>query len=273
MSWLALVAGGLLFGPLWLWIAKRWMRRTIERTRQIAASARRQEHLVELGGLTGGLAHEIKNPLSTIKVNLQLLTEDLDTPAASEQQKRWLRRLVSVDAEVSRLQEILEDFLRYAGRLELHRRRVDVRDLLTELTDFFAPQALAGGVRVRTHVGDAPLIADVDVDLFKQALLNLLINAQQAMTDGGDLICRAERAGRGGRMIQVEVIDTGPGMDAETVANIFRVYFSTKHGGTGLGLPTARRIVKAHDGQITVDTTPGKGTRFVIKIPRVEPGR
>jgi signal transduction histidine kinase len=87
------------------------------------------------------------------------------------------------------------------------------------------------------------------------------------MADGGDLICRAERAGR---MIQVEVIDTGPGMDKEVVANIFRAYFTTKRGGTGLGLPTARRIVKAHDGQITLDTAPGKGTRFVIRIPRLE---
>jgi len=270
MIWLALVAGGLLFGPLWLWIAKRWMRRTIERTRQIAASARRQEHLVELGALTGGLAHEIKNPLSTIKVNLRLLTEDLDAPSASEQQKRWLRRLVSVDAEVSRLQETLDDFLRYAGRLELNRRVVDVRDVLTELVDFFAPQAHAGGVRVRTYASDEPLVAEIDVDLFKQALLNLMINAQQAMSEGGDLICRA---GRAGRMVQIEVIDTGPGMDEDTVASIFRAYFTTKRGGTGLGLPTARRIVKAHEGQIKVDTTPGKGTRFVIKIPRHENSR
>ncbi|MFW6153697.1 MAG: sensor histidine kinase [Planctomycetota bacterium] len=267
MMGLAFVAGGLLFGPLWLWIAKRWMRRTIERTRQIAASARRQEHLVEVGSLTGGLAHEIKNPLSTIKVNLRLLTEDLDTPSASEQQKRWLRRLVSVDAEVSRLQETLEDFLRFAGRMEVNRRVVDVREVVGELADFFAPQAQAGGVRVRTHVSDEPLMAEIDVDLFKQGLLNLMINAQQAMTDGGDLICRAQRAGR---MIQVEVIDTGPGMDEATVANSFRAYFTTKHGGTGLGLPTAQRIVKAHGGNISVDTTPGKGTRFVIKVPRHE---
>ncbi|NLF32778.1 MAG: two-component sensor histidine kinase [Planctomycetes bacterium] len=267
MKWLALVVGGLLSGPVWLWIAKWWMRRTIERTRQIAASARRQEHLVELGALTGGLAHEIKNPLSTIKVNLRLLTEDLDSPSASEQQKRWLRRLVSVEAEVSRLQETLEDFLRYAGRMELQRRIVDIRDVLTGLVDFFAPQAHAGGVRVRTHVSDEPLTAEIDVDLFKQALLNLMINAQQAMTEGGDLICRAERVGR---MIQIEVIDTGPGMDEATVASIFRAYFSTKRGGTGLGLPTAHRIVKAHEGQITVDTAPGKGTRFVIRIPRLE---
>jgi len=264
MTWVYLPVGILLAGPVWILIARWWMRRTIRRTRRIAASAREQEHLVELGALTGGLAHEIKNPLSTIKVNLQLLSEDLDSPGADERQRRWLRRLRSVDAEVARLQETLDDFLRYAGRFELSVGEVDLRGVLTDLTDFFSPQAQAQGVRVRTHVGSQPLPVRIDVDLFKQAMLNLMINGQQAMVEGGELILRAQRAGGRAR---VEVIDTGPGIEPDVAEHIFQAYYTTKRGGTGLGLPTAHRIIKAHAGQIAVDAAPGKGTRFVIEIP------
>lgn len=264
MTWVYLLIGILLAGPVWILIARWWMRHMIRRTREIAASAREQGYLVELGSLTGGLAHEIKNPLSTIKVNLQLLTEDLDSPTADERQRRWLRRLQSVDAEVTRLQETLDDFLRYAGRYELTLATVDVRLVLTDLTDFFSPQAEVEGVHVRTHVGDVPLPVRIDADLFKQAMLNLMINGQQAMVDGGDLILRA---GSSGQKVRIEVIDTGSGIEPEVAKNIFRAYYTTKRGGTGLGLPTAHRIVKAHGGQITVDTAPGKGTRFVIELP------
>ena len=264
MTWVYLPVGILLAGPLWLLVARWWMRRTINRTRRIAASAREQEHLVELGSLTGGLAHEIKNPLSTIKVNLQLLIEDLGAPGADEQQRRWLRRLRSVDAEVTRLQETLDDFLRYAGRYELTLGVTDLRLVLTDLTDFFSPQAEAKGVHVRTHVGERPLPVHIDTDLFKQAMLNLMINGQQAMVDGGDLMLRAELVGS---RVCVEVIDTGPGIGPEIAKSMFRAYCTTKRGGTGLGLPTAQRIIKAHGGQITVDTAPGKGTRFVIELP------
>ncbi len=268
MMWLYLLLGAMIAGPLWLLLARRWMRRTIDRTRRIASSARQQEHLVELGTLTGGLAHEIRNPLSTIKVNLQLLGEELDTPTATEQHKRWLRRLRAVETEVSRMQETLEDFLRFAGKYELDPVDIDFRTILSDLVDFYAPQAQAAGVQIRTSVNDAPLPVRVDADLIKQAMLNLMINAQQAMGSGGDLIIRAHRTAE---KVHVEVIDTGPGMEPEVAKSIFKAYFTTKRGGTGLGLPTAHRIIRAHDGQITVDTAPGKGTRFVIELPaRVE---
>ncbi len=263
MIWACFLAGALVAGPLWVLAARWWMRRTIHRTRQIAAAARRQGHLVELGTLTGGLAHEIKNPLSTIKVNLQLLTEDLSGPHADDQQRRWLRRLEGVSKEVSRLQEILDDFLRFAGNVELQRATVDLRQLVSELSDFFTPQASSAGIRVRMHLPAEPVTVSVDVDLFKQALLNLMINAQQAMGEGGELILTLQQTGA---KAQIEVIDTGPGMPPEVAENIFQAYYTTKRGGTGLGLPTAHRIIREHDGRITVDTAPGKGTRFVITL-------
>ncbi|NQU76247.1 MAG: hypothetical protein HQ546_08060, partial [Planctomycetes bacterium] len=210
--------GALASGPLWLLIARWWMRRTVHRTRRIAAAARQREHLVELGTLTGGLAHEIKNPLSTIKINLQLLSEDLDNPTAGESQKRWLRRLEAVREEVTRLQEVLEDFLRFAGKHELEPICVDLRRIISDLTDFFAPQAQRAGVRVRLSTPSRPLPVRIDVDLFKQAMLNLMINAQQAMSEGGELIIRADRDAS---KIRIEVIDTGPGMLPDVVEKIF----------------------------------------------------
>ncbi len=256
--------GALLSGPVWLWIARRRLRRRMDHVRLLAARTRQQGHLAELGTLTGGLAHEIKNPLSTIKVNLQLLVEDIEDAPPSEAHGRWLRRLQSVADEVSRVQEVLEDFLRFAGKHELQLAGVDLREVLDDLVTFFTPQAENARVRVRTHYADRPLAVRIDVDLIKQALLNLLINGQQAMPDGGELIVKAQRVGQ---CAQVEVIDTGVGMSAEVAENIFHAYYTTKPGGTGLGLPTAQRIVREHQGRLSVDTAPGTGTRFVVELP------
>jgi len=267
MIWAYLLAGALAAGPLWVLVARRWMRYTIHRTRRIAAAARQQGHLVELGALTGGLAHEIKNPLSTVKVNLQLLAEDLAGPQADDQQRRWLRRLEGVSKEVGRLQEILEDFLRFAGKVELQSVPADLRQVVSDLSDFFTPQASAAGIRVRLKLPAEPVEVFVDVDLIKQSLLNLMINAQQAMGAGGELILTLQRAGG---KAQIEVIDTGPGMPPEVAEKIFQAYYTTKRAGTGLGLATAHRIIREHDGRITVDTAPGKGTRFVITLPLQE---
>lgn len=264
MMWLYLLIGALAAGPLWLLFARLRLRRSIYHTRRVAAATRQQEHLVELGTLTGGLAHELKNPLSTIKVNLQLLMEDLSAPGANEQHARWLRRLQSVAGEVTRLQDVLDDFLRFAGKHELQWTSADLRGIVSDLSDFFTPQAEAAHVRVRVFMPEEPIMAQVDVDLFKQALLNLMLNAQQAMPAGGELIIKVTRSSRNA---SIEVIDTGTGMPQDVAENIFHAYYTTKRGGTGLGLPTALRIVREHGGQITVDTAPDKGTRFLITLP------
>src|SRR3954447_26981961 len=132
---------------------------------------RQAERLAELGTLTGGLAHEIKNPLSTVQLNLQLLQEDLlpESPAYS----RVINRLNTVKNETSRLRDILDDFLRYAGRLELDREPVELNSLLEELVDFFTPQAQSMRVQLRLKKSPTPVIAQADSRLLKQALLNL----------------------------------------------------------------------------------------------------
>ncbi len=259
--WLAI--GVLVGGPLGA-LATLWFTRRLWRgARRLSARTKGMEHYVELGQLAAGLAHEIKNPLSTINVNLKLLTEDLGR-SPDQTHGRWLRRLLSVQEETTRLKGILDDFLQFAGRVELNPTVTDLRALVRELTDFFMPQAEAAGVVLRTTVPEAPVSARVDVKLLKQAVLNLMLNAVQAMGRGGELLIRLSSARS---QALIEVTDTGPGIPPEDLPKVFVVYFSTKPGGSGLGLPTTRRIVREHGGDIRVESALGKGTRFVISLP------
>ena len=240
-------------------VASRTMRRVLLLERR----ARDAERLAELGTLTGGLAHEIKNPLSTVQLNLQLLAEDLtpDNPAYP----RIVNRLNTVQKETSRLRDILDDFLRYAGQLELDRQPTDLNELLEDLVDFFHPQAQLQRVRlrVRPHEG-GPLTAPVDAKLIKQAVLNLMLNALQAMPAGGELILGAAR--QDGQAL-IDVVDTGKGIPADAVDKIFNAYYTSKKGGTGLGLAMTQRIVKEHGGDLTVKSELGKGTDFTLRLP------
>jgi len=265
VSWYILI-GALLGGPLWILITVAASRRIWRSARRLRRRSHGHDMLVEIGQLAGGLAHEIKNPLSTINVNLQLLGEDLDRLDPDEH-GRTLRRLKNVQQEVERLRRILEQFLQFARRYELSRETTDLRQLVEELSDFFVAQAEASGVLMRTVLPDEPATVSIDVRLFKQALLNLMINAVQAMPDGGELLTRLET--RRGQAV-IEIIDTGPGMDKEKCGRVFDAYYSTKEGGSGLGLPTTRRIVHEHGGTIQVESEPGKGTRFVIALPLSE---
>lgn len=219
--------------------------------------------IAEISQIVGGLAHEIKNPLSTINLNLKLLGEDL-ARYKDEEHQRFARRLHHVQEEAERLRQILDDFLHYAGRHELNLHRVDLRDVVSELRDFFAPQAAASHVVLRTDIDPAPVVCQLDTNLFKQALLNLMINATQAMEDGGELLVRIHAPNENACL---EVIDTGPGIEPEHLQNIFRAYWSSKSDGSGLGLPTARRIIREHGGTMSVESELGKGTRFVISLP------
>ncbi len=248
---------GLLVAVTVGWVAYR-------RIESLRARARDAQRLAELGTLTSGLAHEIKNPLSTINLNLQLLKEDL--PTTDPNHSRLVSRLNGVVRESNRLRDILDDFMRYAGRIELEMTTVDVGELLEDLVDFFSPQANLAKVQLRLKKPDSALKASIDERHLKQTILNLLINATQAMTDGGELILGAREEGA---QVVIDVIDTGPGIAVDRVPNIFDAYYSTKPGGTGLGLAIAKRIIEAHGGTIIVRSEVGKGTDFTIRLPRV----
>jgi signal transduction histidine kinase len=271
MSWfpglLVGLAGGLTVAVGVGMAAKRRFQLLTDRANRADADARDAQRLAEVGTLTGVLAHEIKNPLSTVGLNLQLLQEDL--AGLDGNHDRLRNRLSTVQRETARLREILDDFLRYAGKLELDRRPTDICRLLDELVDFFAPQAQLQHVqlRLRSSGQTTPLLCDIDPDAVKQAVLNLMINAVQAMSagGGGELILSAAAGADG--MAVIDVIDTGPGISAEALDKIFTAYYSTKRGGTGLGLAMSRRIALEHGGSLTVRSEPGKGSDFSLRLP------
>ena len=265
---------GLILGALGGVVASRVMvRRAIARQRAADRRARAAQRLAEIGSMTGGLAHEIKNPLSTIGLNAQLLQEGIaDLGLPEHDAGRLSRRVGSLRQETERLRGILSDFLEFAGELRLVRTEADIGAMLEELGDFFTPQAQAARVRLRVEPLREPAHARVDAPHLKQALLNLMLNAVSVMEpeeiSTRDLILRAERCEDGGEdAVRIHVIDTGPGLTPESIAKIFRPYFTTRAGGTGLGLPTARRIAEAHGGRLDVHSTPGVGSDFFLTIP------
>lgn len=221
---------------------------------------RQADRLAELGTLTAGLAHEIKNPLSTVQLNLQLLEEDLG-PAAPP---RVANRLATVTREAVRLRAILDDFLRFAGQITLQPEWIDLNELVSDLVDFLAPQAAQTRVQLRQIPFSEPIQACVDPRLIKQAMLNLMLNAMQLMTHGGELIVGAKiEAGRA----VLSVTDTGPGIAETEQGKVFDAYFSKRRGGTGLGLAMTRRIAKEHGGDVELVSELGKGSSFSIVLP------
>ncbi len=276
MVWvgIALVAGLVVGSSIAYLLAARRVRVSIAREHNARKRAQAAEHLAEIGSMTGGLAHEIKNPLSTIGLNAQLLSEAIEDLSIDEQDRsRLVRRIDALGRETERLRGILEDFLEYAGELRLSIKEQSVNTVVEELADFFSPMADGANVRLRIEIDSQNPRAPVDADHLKQALLNLMLNALHAIegTDSldGELIIRVEQIvdEHDGQMVQIHVIDTGPGINDETRARIFHPYFTTKSGGTGLGLPTARRIIEAHHGRLELHTELGKGTDFVITLP------
>ena len=233
------------------------------------------KQLEELSKLTGGLAHEIKNPLSTIKVNLKLIAEELQDlgsaefgRTASDQNRqrfaRALRKIAVIQKEADRLEQILDSFLRYVDRTELQLANADINQLINDMVDFYSPQAHSHSITIRQGLYDGPLICKVDIDMLKQVVLNLFINAQQAMSDGGELMIRTDRQGKDAI---IRVSDTGSGIVPDRLSDIFDAYYSSRSQGSGLGLPTVKKIVEAHNGSIKVDSELGKGTSFTIKLP------
>ena len=230
--------------------------------------------MAEIGSMTSGLAHEIKNPLSTIGLNAQLLGEQVDELEIPEAERdRLSRRIGVLGREVDRLRDILEDFLRYAGEFRLTPRAVDLAETVREFGDFFEPQAEQQGVRLEIRAGSpAPALADADA--VKQALLNLALNAVQAMAEDSEAGPKRLEIGAAagedeevGPAALVWVADTGPGVPADRREEIFRPYFTSRRTGAGLGLAITRRIASEHGGRLWVEDNEPRGARFVMALP------
>lgn len=254
------------------------LRRRNEQAQVAERRAIAAERLAEIGAMTSGLAHEIKNPLSSVVLNAQLLREGvIDSALAEEESKPLIRKVDTLARETGRLKDILEDFLRFAGRVQLDRQRCDLRELVEELTDFVHPQSQLMGVLLRVDLPSTPVLANVDAGLLKQAILNLMLNSMQAMESISpparrELILRVEQlplAGNQNPEVGIHVIDTGPGIPEALQEEIFRPYITSKKGGSGLGLAVARRIVEEHGGAIRVFSDVGRGSDFRISLPSI----
>jgi len=229
----------------------------------------RSERLAAVGKMAAMITHEVRNPLSSIGLNTELLEDEMASLPGDGEEARSLCR--AIQTEVDRLTDITETYLQFA-RLPKPKLAVEqVNDIIRDLTDFEREQLAARGVELVTELGDVPAV-NVDDGQIRQALLNLIRNAGEAVaeTGGGSVTVRSRVVGGGAdglEAVEVEVADDGPGIADELRAKVFDPFFSTKSGGTGLGLALTHQIAREHDGAMRVESEPGHGARFVMTLP------
>jgi len=220
-----------------------------------------------MGAVAAGLAHEIRNPLNSLYINSQLLEEMLaELPDAEVPQKKDLLSLARANLKVTqRLSETLTGFLRFARPPAMEIALHDLNRIVSETLRFLAADFECRGISVRSRLHPAPLPVLADGKLVKQALLNLLLNAQEAMDKEKKEIRVATGVTRRG--LYVRIGDNGRGIPAPDRRNIFRLFFTTRKNGSGLGLPIVRQIVRQHGGAIHVRSHEGAGTTMTVVFP------
>ena len=255
---LALAALGL--GVLGLAAIFYTQHRHLAEVRMLEAEMERRESLSALGNMAAAVAHEIRNPLNAVSMGLQRLRVEF-SPAEGEEYRRLLEL---VQGEVRRLNTIVEEFLSLARPLSLKPEPIHVPDLVDEVVRLVEAEAEASGVRIERAVPTALPTLEADRDRLKQVILNLALNAIQAMPRGGALTLSAAVTDGG---VALTVTDSGAGIPPELMPRVFDPYVTTKTKGLGLGLTIARRIVEAHGGSVTVESQPGRGTCFRVTLP------
>jgi signal transduction histidine kinase len=233
------------------------------------------EKMVALGEMSTAIAHEIKNPLTSIGGFARRLDRTL--PEES-QEKKYSQTIFK---EVSRLEKILNDLLNYTRDESLAFKELDLRDVLEESLSMAAEEIRSGRIQLVKEYGEEIPKVMGDSHQLKQTFFNLIHNACQAMAEStrienekGILYVRVHPFSKNGSLyMRVEVEDTGKGIDPENLHNIFNPFYSTKESSLGLGLPIVHKIVTSHRGQIEVDNHPGKGVNFIITLPISAEGR
>lgn len=222
---------------------------------------RRQYH--ELAELAGSLAHEIKNPLSVIHMNVDLLSEEL-AESQWPGMKRAIGKIDMIREQCDRMENLLRDFLRFARMRDLEMTPGSLNDQLESVLRLYQAQGRKTGIEIIRYLDpDLPSIL-LHSDSLQASLMNLIKNAMEAMPDGGELVVRTYATPHG---VALDLIDTGCGMDETTAIRMFEPFYSTKNGGSGLGLPTARKIIEAHGGRIGVQSEVDRGTKFTLEFP------
>lgn len=223
---------------------------------------RRSESLASMTTMAAGVAHEIKNPLASIGIHLQLLRKAFERKGELTLQDS-ARYIDVIDEEINRLNGIVVDFLFAVRPMDVHLRLQNINRLIGELCDFVRPEYESHGMSVLMDLGSIPKV-QLDENLMKQALLNIINNAMAAMDEGGILtvVTRLD-----GNHVIIKIADSGHGISEEMLGKIFEPYFTTKATGTGLGLTVVYKVVKEHEGDISVVSKIGEGTCFTISLP------
>jgi len=256
----AVVVGILSLALLYvLWLLKR--------AQLLEAEAQTADRLAYLGTLAGGLAHEIRNPLNAINLNLQMIEEDL--PGSGSDATELAALLKGTKQEIKRLDRLASNFLVYAKPLEPEHKEFDLGLLVDEIVQLLQRECETAGIQLlREDRCDAVKVSG-DPDLLKQAILNLVVNAQDSvMSNSNDARMIRLAAGKEAERAFVRVADNGPGVTAEDSQSLFKLFYSGKRGGTGLGLPIAQRIVESHSGRITWRNLPDGGAEFMVWLNR-----
>lgn len=235
--------------------------------RQAQSELVRMEKIAALGQIAASVNHEIKTPLNSLYLNLQLLTRKINKlECGDDQGKAGLLGVTTViDSEIMRISEILEEFVQYARFAPPELKPDDVNEVLRQLTEMIGENAANAGVTVTLATGPEPLPARLDRKKLTQALLNLAVNAIHAMPQGGRLTISAGRIGTG--EVRLTIADTGTGISEEDLEKIFEPFFTKKEKGMGFGLAIVRRIIEDHHGTIACRSMLGEFTEFIITLP------
>jgi signal transduction histidine kinase len=237
--------------------------RDTESVRRIGDEIEMSRRLAASGRLTRGVAHEVKNPINAIVLHLQLLRNKL-----AQQEPDTRRHMDIIDSEIRRLDRVVQTLVDFTRPRDLHLEEVDLRRLLEDVAQLAAPEAEQHGVTIEQQMPEQPLPIKVDLDLMKQAILNVVLNGVQAMPHGGLLAIAARRENSA---MVAEVRDQGGGIPQDMRDKIFELYFTTKKDGSGIGLAQTYQILQWHYGSVDFESAEGTGTTFRFHIPAAGP--
>ncbi len=237
--------------------------RDAESRREIGTQLDLSTRLASISRLTGGVAHEIKNPLNSIALHLEVLKATL-----GDQGREAEREIEIISNEITRLDRVVKTFLDFTKPVDLHLTDVEAVELAQEVATLVAPEAAKRNTQVVVDSDPAPVELEADRDLLKQAVLNVVMNAVEAMKSGGRLEISVRRSGSD---CVFSVADQGAGIPPGARDKIFNLYFTTKDKGSGIGLAMTFRVVQLHNGTIDFASEPGKGTTFWLRLPAREP--
>jgi signal transduction histidine kinase len=240
------------------WLGVMLVARNLAYLTEVESTLSYSRKLAALGRLSAGIAHEVKNPLNATMIHLELLKMQLgNAPAAMDHVK-------VIAAQVRRLDEVVQGFLKFTRPEDLKLQPVSLASVIHELMPIIAAEAEKSAVEVRVECPSNLPMVTADPGMLEQAFLNLALNACQAMPKGGRL--RIAAAARPSRRVEVLFEDTGVGIPPENLERIFELYFTTKEHGTGIGLSMVFRTIQLHDGEIEVQSVPGRGTTFRVML-------